>query len=94
MFEKIGSYWYDDAENKSNGEFDVVTQDPNGYIFYEAKFRKTPVSSEMIAEEIEQVKKTSLSCYQYGFISRSGFDTKPGKNMIFYTLDDLYKADI
>lgn len=31
-------YWYDDPANKTNGEFDVVTHDPRGYVFYEAKF--------------------------------------------------------
>ncbi|MDY6356586.1 MAG: DUF234 domain-containing protein [Catonella sp.] len=66
-FEKIGRYWYDDPENHSNGEFDVVTFDRKGYIFYEAKFRKEPVSESLIRTEIEQVKSTGLNCYKYGF---------------------------
>ena len=40
-FEKIGKYYYDDVKNHSNGEFDVVTEDENGYVFYEAKFKKS-----------------------------------------------------
>ena len=49
-FEKIGKYWYD-PKNKTNGEFDLVTEDPKGYIFYEAKFRSTPITQTMIDEE-------------------------------------------
>lgn len=52
----------------------MVTHDPHGYVFYEAKFRSTPVTQEMIDEEIEQVRSTGLNCYAYGFFSRSGFD--------------------
>ena len=42
-FEKIGTYYYDDPKKKMNGEFDIVTLDSRGYIFYEAKFRKAPI---------------------------------------------------
>ena len=35
-FYQIGTYWYDDPRNKVNGQFDVVTKDKNGYIFFEA----------------------------------------------------------
>ena len=31
---KVGKYYYDDAKNKRNGEFDVVTLDKKGYTFY------------------------------------------------------------
>lgn len=92
-FEKIGKYYYDDPVQKKNGEFDIVTQDAKGYIFYEAKFRKEPITSEMILNEIQQVKATGLNCYQYGFISRSGFDLEPEENWIFITLDKLYRME-
>lgn len=45
-FDAIGKYWYDDPANKTSGEFDVVTQDPEGYAFYEAKFRKSPITQK------------------------------------------------
>lgn len=45
-FDEIGRYWYDDPANHANGEFDIVTRDPQGFIFYEAKFRKTPVGQK------------------------------------------------
>ncbi len=89
-FDKIGKYYYDDPKTRSNGEFDTVTEDPLGYIFYESKFRREPVSLAMIHEEIKQVQATGLNCYKYGFFSRSGFQCEPTDHMVFIHLDDLY----
>ncbi len=58
VIEKIGKYYYDNPEERSNGEFDIVTEDELGYAFYEVKFKKKQISDEMIDEEIEQVKAT------------------------------------
>ena len=91
IFEKIGKYYYDDPVEKKNGEFDIVTQDDLGYIFYEAKFRKDPVTESMIKNEIRQVEQTGLECYKYGFFSRSGFLCEPDKNQIFIELKELYQ---
>lgn len=90
-FEKIGKYYYDDPIEKKNGEFDIVTQDDNGYIFYEAKFRKDPITESMIQNEIRQVKQTGLECYKYGFFSRSGFLCEQEENRILIELDELYQ---
>lgn len=90
-FEKIGKYYYDDPQTKSNGEFDIVTKDDKGYIFYEAKFRKEPLTESAIKEEIMQVEKTGLGCYKYGFISRSGFDCEISEDRILIDLDEVYK---
>lgn len=89
-FEKIGKYYYDDPKAKANGEFDIVTWDPRGYIFYEAKFRKSPIDRKMIEKEKAQVEKSPLICYQYGFFSRSGF-AKNVEGVITYTLEDLFR---
>ena len=91
-FEKIGKYYYDDPASRTNGEFDIVTIDAKGYIFYKAKFRQEPVSISMIENEIRQVKATGLNCYKYGFISRSGFAAEPAENMIFIPLRELYEG--
>lgn len=91
VFEKIGKYYYNDPKTKTNGEFDVVTFDPKGYTFYEVKFRKTPVTDRLIRDEIKQVNDTGLYCYQYGFISRSGFDAKPQSNLLLISLGDFYQ---
>jgi len=57
--------FYDDPKNKVNGEFDVVTLDKFGYIFYEVKFRKKRISKSIIDEEIEQVRHSGISRNQY-----------------------------
>ena len=90
-FMKIGKYYYDIPSENRNGEFDLVTEDQNGYIFYEVKFRKEPLTQAMIRKEIEQVKATNLNCYKYAFISRSGFHMEPEENMIFIALHELYQ---
>ena len=89
-FDRIGKYYYDDPKTRTNGEFDTVTEDPKGYVFYESKFRKEPLTLAMIQEETGQVQATGLNCYRYGFISRSGFQCEPTDSMIFIHLDELY----
>ena len=91
-FEKIGRYYYDDSVNKTNGEFDIVTYDAKGYALYEAKFRKKPVTQQIIQEEIEQVQCTKMPCYKYGFFSRSGFEDIKLENVELIGLGELYKG--
>lgn len=74
VIENIGKYYYDDPANRKNGEFDVVTYDSKGYVFYEVRFRNKPVSRSDMEKEIEQVKETGLDCYKYVFVSKSGFE--------------------
>jgi len=88
-FDSIGKYYYDDPKKHKNGEFDVVTHDENGYIFYEVKFRNKPISIEMIEEEIKQIEECGISCYKYGFVSKSGFE-KIDNNLIQITIEDIY----
>lgn len=92
-FHKIGKYYYDDPINKKNGEFDIVSEDKKGYIFYECKFKDTKITRKMMEEEIEQVKETGLSCYKYGFFSKSGFDEFTSDELILVQIDDLYEID-
>ena len=91
IFEKIGKYYYDEPVEKRNGEFDIVTLDDKGYIFYEAKFRKEPVTESIVQNEIRQVKQTGLDCYRYGFFSRAGFTCDQEKDRILIDLSELYK---
>lgn len=93
-FEKIGKYWYDNPANHKNGEFDVVTENDNSYIFYEAKFRDSEIDKNLIWNEIQQVNSTGLVCSKYGFFSKSGYkeiDEAYKKQLILYELKDLYK---
>lgn len=91
VLEKIGKYYYDDPVHHRNGEFDVVSEDENGYIFYEAKFRKHPITDDMIEHEMEQVRSTGLECYRYVFISRSGYRCSNRENVQLLLLGDLYQ---
>lgn len=90
-FDRIGKYYYDDPARRLNGEFDIVTHDDKGYIFYEAKFRKEPLTSDVIESEIEQVKRAELPCYKYGFFSRSEFEMKETDEIVLIRLKELYK---
>lgn len=89
-FDRIGKYYYDDPATRTNGEFDVVTQDPLGYIFYEAKFRREPVTLNMIEKELRQVQAAGLVCYRYGFFSRSGFQTAGDDRLKLICLSEMY----
>ncbi len=91
VIEKIGKYYYDDPINHKNGEFDIVTEDEQGYAFYEAKYKSQPVTYGMIQKEIMQVNQTGLLCHRYGFFSKSGFKGEIPKDIFCRTLDDLYK---
>lgn len=91
IFEKIGKYYYDDPIEKKNGEFDIVTLDDNGYIFYESKFRKDPITENMIQNEIRQVQQTGLKCYKYGFFSKTGFLCEQKEDRILIDLNELYQ---
>ncbi len=91
VLEKIGKYYYDNPKENKNGEFDVVSLDSNGYIFYEAKFRNIKINDSMIKKEIEQVKDTKLNCYKYVFISKSGFECQKRDDIELILLEDFYK---
>lgn len=90
-FDLIGTYSYDDPVTRTNGEFDVVTKDPLGYSFYEAKFRTTPITQRMVEDEIEQVQRTGLTCHRYGFFSRSGFEAQADERTALIGLEELYR---
>ena len=91
VIEDIGKYYYDNPVDRTNGEFDIVTQDELGYVFYEVKFRKKPVTDEMINEEIEQVKATGLNCYRYVFFSRAGFECESRDDVKWIELEELFR---
>ncbi|MBE5859576.1 MAG: ATP-binding protein [Butyrivibrio sp.] len=91
VIEKIGKYYYDDPKNHTNGEFDVVSQDEIGYVFYEVKFRKKRISREVIDTEIQQVKSTGLNCYKFVFFSRAGFMAEETDEIKHIDLAHLYR---
>ena len=89
-FTKIGTYWYDDKNRKINVQFDVVTYDKKGYIFYEVKYTKIKVDEKVIDDEIRQLSQINLNYYNLGFISKKGFDVEKNR-YIFITLKDIYE---
>ena len=91
VFHSIGKYYYDDPVGRRNGEFDIVTEDEKGYVFYEVKFRKDPIPADIVQKEIEQVKKTGLDCYKYVFISRSEFKGCVPNHVEWILLKELYQ---
>ena len=91
VIEKIGKYYYDNPKTHTNGEFDVVTQDEKGYVFYEVKFRNKKTSKEVIEEEIRQVKETGMDCYKYVFFSRAGFTEAETEEIKHIELEEIYR---
>lgn len=89
IFNQIGTYYYDDPINKKNGQFDVVTLDNNGYIFYEVKFTNNLVGEEVLNEEIMQLRNLNINYYKLGFISKNGSTLDNNKYNLF-NIDDLY----
>ena len=73
-------------QNSLFGRIDLKPMD-----YYESKFRKEPLNESVIKEEIMQVDKTGISCYKYGFISRSGFECEKFDDRILISLEDIYK---
>ena len=88
-FNQIGTFYYDDPKNRKNGQFDVVTIDDNGYIFYEVKFTKDLIGNSVLNEELYQLQNLNINYYKLGFVSKNG-STLDKDKYILYDLNDLY----
>lgn len=85
----VGSYWYDDKSNKTNGQFDCVLKMTDGYDFFEVKYYASPMQEEECRREEEQVRKlTELDCRKMGFLCSSGFAFTGGYTLL--SARDLY----
>lgn len=70
----IGTYWFDDSETRTNGEFDVVLERRGKYDIYEVKYHASPMTEKDIMTEAEKIKNIKgLISGRIGFISASGF---------------------
>lgn len=87
----IGTYWYDNPIEKKNGQFDVVSECKDGYIFYECKFVENKITDKIVNDEIKQVSMTNLKPIKYGFFSKSGFEVSNRDSYLLYSLEDLYR---
>ncbi len=73
----IGTYWYDDSENRRNGEFDVVLQRRDVYDIYEVRYHSSPMSEKELECEAAKIRNIkSLPLGRIGFVSASGFDVE------------------
>lgn len=94
LFYDIGTYFFNDSKLKINRRFDLVTEDKNGYIAYECKFKDKPLSNKTINEEEYQMISSGLNVYKLGFISKSGFEKNIDQDRYnLFSLDDFYKLD-
>lgn len=90
-FDEIGTYFYNDKQNKKNGEFDLVTKNRHGYVFYEVKDTESPLGLGVVKEEEKQLKEANLPYHNLGFVSKNGFkDELKGMGYLLYDLKDLY----
>ena len=92
VFFDIGECYYDNQKEKINRQFDVVTEDKNGFISYECKYKNTPIDESDINEELFQTSNLpNISFYKLGFISKSGFsDNVNVKQYNCFSLNDFY----
>lgn len=89
--EDFGTYWYDNKETGTNGQFDCVLREKDGYDFFEVKFFKDPMTKQLCQEEEKQIKKLpDLVAKKIGFVCSAGFTFTDEKYMLI-SGEDLYR---
>ena len=93
--EDFGSYWYDDPETKTNGEFDcVIKRSGNLYDFYECKYFDRPMKLEECVKEQKQLQRIKgLEVSSVGFICSGGFEFKNEQGFILIDGNLLYQKN-
>lgn len=87
----IGTYWYDDPVNKTNGEFDCALKRQSDYDFFECKFYNQPMTLSQCHQEETQVRSIShLAIHTIGFVCSSGFDFTD-KSYQLISGEDMYR---
>ncbi len=90
----VGSYWYDDAACKQNGQFDCVLKMEDGYDFYEVKYYAAPMQEDECRQEEAQIRRLAeLDCRKVGFICSAGFAFEGGGYELL-TAKDMYAAGL
>ncbi len=68
----IGTYYYDDSRNKTNGDFAVALKFEDSYSIYECKYYKKDITHDEILNKINQVKQIKgININKIGFINAS-----------------------
>ena len=88
----IGSYYYDDPVNRTNGEFDVALEFADGYEIFEAKYYAQPMTLDEIHHEAQQVEAIKeLKVKKLGFIAINGFNEQE-KPFTYLDGNDIFGA--
>lgn len=73
----IGTFYYDDNVNKTNGEFNIAIKMKDGYAIYEAKYYTGALTENEMLQEEKQIKQIKgLAINKIGFITVSGVEKK------------------
>ncbi len=93
--EDFGSYWYDDPETKTNGEFDcVIKRTGEQYDFYECKYYRRPITLEECEQEKEQINRIQgINVSGMGFVCTSGFTFNNEQGFILIDGKQLYQEN-
>ncbi len=71
----IGSYYYDDPKNKTNGEFDVALEFKDRLKLVETKYYKNKLTVKEMEKEVEQIRKIKTTFkVEYAFVATSGYE--------------------
>ena len=94
--EDFGSYWYDDPETKTNGEFDcVIKRTGEIYDFYECKYFDRPMTVEECMQERDQLLKVKgIAASGIGFVCSGGFAFEDDKSFILVDGDAVYSQKL
>ena len=93
VFFDIGEYNYDNQREGINRQFDIVTEDENGFISYECKYTDAPIDNSDVKEELFQTSDLpNIHFYKLGFISKNGFADEIERDQYnTFTLEDFYQ---
>ena len=91
--EDFGSYWYDNPETKTNGEFDcVIKRTGDLYDFYECKYFDRPMTLEECDQEREQLEHIrGIEKNAIGFVCSGGFAFENKSDYILIDGKSLYQ---
>ncbi|MDY0339492.1 MAG: ATP-binding protein [Acholeplasmataceae bacterium] len=86
----LGKVWFDNPREKTNGEFDLVSKDKQGYIIYEVKYTDKSIKEDVLNKLKYQIDLSKLEYYKIGLISKNGLNIQNPENYYLKTLKDLY----
>ena len=100
LFDQIGRWWGTDNKKKEQVEIDIVANDKSDYLFCECKWREDKVNINVVKDLIEKSKL--FHCVKKYFIifSKTGFTNAviqyatENKDIILYSLEDMYKENL